>query len=154
MIEIYKLLDPECIKLSMEASKKKQAFEELAKMLYNKQIISEIKPIVDNLLAREKQVSSGIGEGIAIPHDLGIKGLDATYMAFGRKQRGIDFGSMDNRPVTLIFLILGPENYRKDHLELLCKLARILHDPMFRESLHIAKKQEDIIEAIKNQEQK
>jgi mannitol/fructose-specific phosphotransferase system IIA component (Ntr-type) len=138
----------------MEASKKKQAIEELVKMLCDKQKIPEIKPIVDNLLAREKQISSGIGEGIAIPHDLSITGLDATYMAFGRKQSGIDFCSMDNRPVTLIFLILGPEVYRKDHLQILCKLTRILHDPMFRETLHEVKKQEDIIEAIKKQEQK
>lgn len=152
MIKLSQILDPYCIKLSMNAHRKKEAIEELVTVLYEAGKIDEVKPLVKELLAREKMASTGIGEGIAIPHKL-IKGLDDTLMVFGRKKEGIHFDSLDNKPVNLFFLILGPEGHNNDHLRLLSKLARILHDPHFRGVLQDAKRPEDVISAIRKQEE-
>ncbi len=137
----------------MKAHKKKDAIEELVSMLYEAGRINDVNFLVEELLAREKQISTGIGEGVAIPHKL-IAGLDENLIAFGRKNEGIGFDSLDNKPVTMFFLILGPENHYNDHMRILSKLARILHDPLFRQTLHDAQNPEDIIKAIRDQEEK
>ena len=152
MIKLSEILDPRHIRLSMKAHKKKDAIEELVTILHESGKIGEVQTLVKELLEREKMASTGIGEGIAIPHKL-IPGLNDTLMVFGRKKEGVNFDSLDNKPATLFFLILGPEGHNVDHLRLLSKLARILRDPRFRETLQDAGRPEDIISAIRKQEE-
>jgi len=151
VVNLYELLDEKYIKLSLNASRKKDAVEELLTLLQEGGKIKDVKIILKELLAREKMASTGIGEGIAIPHKL-IPGLSETLIAFGRKRDGINYDSIDNKPVTLFFLILGPEGHNNDHLRLLSKLARLLHDPKFRDELNSVSKPKDIINAFRKQE--
>ena len=139
--------------LSMNAHRKKDAIAELVTMLHEAGKIGDVNNLLNELLAREEAVSTGIGQGVAIPHYMGIHGPDDTYIVFGRKQEGIPFDALDNKPVTLFFLIAGPEGKKSNHLQLLCKLARILRDPQLRKNLHEAQKPDDIINVIKQQEE-
>ncbi len=139
--------------LSMNARRKKDAIEELVTVLHEAGKIGDVKNLLNELLAREEAVSTGIGQGVAIPHYMGIHGPDDTHIVFGRKQEGIPFDALDNKPVTLFFLIAGPEGKKSNHLQLLCKLARILRDPQLRKNLHDAQKPDDIISVITRQEE-
>ena len=151
MVNLHEFLDEKYIKLSLKASRKKDAVEELLTLLKEGGKIQDVKNLLKDLLAREKMASTGIGEGIAIPHKL-IPGLSETIIAFGRKRYGLNYDSIDNKPVTLFFLFLGPEGHNNDHLRLLSKLARFLHDPKFRDELNSVSKPKDIINAFRKQE--
>ncbi|MBU1080693.1 MAG: PTS sugar transporter subunit IIA, partial [Spirochaetes bacterium] len=82
---------------------------------------------------REKLSSTGIGEGVAIPHAL-MEGVAATTMAVARLAEPVDFDAEDGGPVDLVFMIAGPRSDTGGHLKLLSKLARTLHDPEFRKA--------------------
>jgi len=105
------------------------------------------------LLERERLGSTGIGEGIAIPHGK-LQGLDEILLSFGRSSEGIDFDAMDGKPVHLFFLLMAPENSAGSHLKILAKISRMLKDPALRNNLLQAKSKEKIWRIIEEQEQK
>ncbi len=147
MLKLSRMLDKECIKLEMSAVRKRDAISELLEVLKDNGKIDDTIPLLNDICEREKSASTGIGYGIAIPHKI-VDGLEKTIIAFGRKKEGINFDSIDGKPVSLFFLILGKEGSTGSHLRLLSKLARLLHDPDFRESLSSAQSAEDIINAF------
>jgi len=151
VLVLSKLLDVRCITLEMRAKKKEEAIQELVDLLYHAGKVPENTLLVKQLLDREKMTSTGIGNGIAIPHDF-IGNLPQTVLAFGRKKEGIPFDAIDQQPVNLFFLLVGPERNNWEHLKLLSKLARLLHDNTFKNTLFEARRPEDILEAITAQE--
>jgi PTS system nitrogen regulatory IIA component len=86
------------------------------------------------ILEREKLGSTGIGEGVAIPHGK-MKGLDTILCAFGRSKKGVEFGAVDRQPVHILFLLLAPEETTGLHLRMLSRISRILRDASFRKRL-------------------
>jgi len=150
--EYSKLLDPACIELTLKSKKKKEVVEELIGLLVRSGKIQNGKDIAEEVLEREKITSTGIGKGAAIPHKL-IRGISQTLIAFGRKKEGINFDAIDKAPVSLFFLLLGPEGRTGEHLKLLSKLARYLHDDGFIRALKEAKNPEDIIEVFRREEE-
>ncbi len=154
MLELSRILDRQCVRLELSASRKKEAIAELIDMVKKAGKIKNINTdsLLKDMLSREKISSTGIGSGVAIPHKL-VEGLDKTVMAFGRKKEGINFDSIDGKPATLFFLILGKEGSSSNHLRLLSRLARLLHDPVFRDSLENAQNPDDVIDAIARQEE-
>ncbi|MBN2233049.1 MAG: PTS sugar transporter subunit IIA [Deltaproteobacteria bacterium] len=104
------------------------------------------------LKEREALGSTGIGEGIAIPHGK-MKQLDHIIAAFGRSRAGIDFDAIDGRPVTLFFLLLAPENSAGLHLKALAKISRMLKDEDFRRRLAAADNGEDLYAEIRAADQ-
>jgi len=86
------------------------------------------------LLERERLGSTGIGDGIAIPHGK-LRNLDQPLLAFGRSRRGVDFKALDGRPVKLFFLLIAPEEAIGLHLKMLARISRILKDPAVRTRL-------------------
>ena len=153
MIRLSKLIDEKCIELDLKANRKKDVINELLTVLKNNGRIGniDIDSVLDEMMEREKSSSTGIGNGIAIPHKL-IPGIDETVMAFGRKQSGINFDSIDGKPAQLFFLILGQEGKSSKHLRILSKLSRLLHNSDFRSVLSNSTSPEDVIEAFKKQE--
>ena len=105
------------------------------------------------LLERERLGSTGIGDGIAIPHGK-LQGLDEILLSFGRSSEGIAFDAMDGKPVHLFFLLMAPENSAGLHLKILAKISRMLKDPALRDNLLRAKSKERIWRIIEEQEQK
>ena len=96
--------------------------------------ISNVEETVAVILEREKLGSTGIGEGIAIPHGK-MKGIDRILCAFGRSKEGVDFDAVDGKPVHIIFLLLAPEDSAGLHIQMLSRISRILRDPSFRKHL-------------------
>lgn len=151
MIKLSDILDTDTIKLEIKADRKKEVIRELLEVLFEYEKIPLVKNLFDDLIAREKITSTGIGREVAIPHKL-IQGIDKTFMVFGRKESGINYGSIDGKPVKLFFLIIGPEGHHTSHLRILSKLSRLLHDDAFRDKLLNAETPGEIIEAVKEQE--
>ncbi|MBX0288436.1 PTS sugar transporter subunit IIA, partial [Halomicroarcula sp. F28] len=95
------------------------------------------------LLAREEETTTGVGMGIGIPHAK-TEAVNRPSLAFVRSEAGVDFGSMDDEPATLIFLILVPEEGGEDHLQILSSLSRALMHDDVRERLHGATDESEV----------
>ncbi|HPR15219.1 MAG TPA: PTS sugar transporter subunit IIA, partial [Smithella sp.] len=107
--------------------------------------------IIDILKQRENLGSTGIGEGVAIPHGK-ISNLNDIVVAFGRSEKGIAYDSLDGKPVHLFFLLLAPENSAGQHLKILAKISKMLKDVYFRNKLIAAKSRDELYQIIIDQE--
>ena len=141
---ISELIDSGCITLDLSARKKPAIIHELISLLVACGRLENPERIESAVLERESLTSTGIGDGIAIPHCLTPE-VDHTVMAFGRHGKGAKFDAVDRKPVRLFFLIIGPENAHNEHLRLLSKLSRHLHDQTLRAGLLSARKAEEIV---------
>ncbi len=127
------LFDPAHVALDVAATSKKRVLELLAQRFADADAL-DANAVFRALLAREQLGSTGIGEGIAIPHAR-IKGLTRPRAAFLRLAEGVDFDAVDHLPVRLVVGLLVPEEATEAHLELLAALAEMLSDPERRHEL-------------------
>ena len=111
----------------LKVNGKKQALSEIAAKAAELTGQGE-RAILENLMQREKLGSTGVGNGVAIPHGK-LPKLNQVFGLFARLDRPIDFGSLDGQPVDLIFLLLAPEGAGADHLKALARVARLLREP-------------------------
>jgi nitrogen PTS system EIIA component len=130
---ISKILLPENILLDTESTSKKRVFERVGLLFENNQQIARSQ-VFDSLFAREKLGSTGLGQGVAIPHGRIAKLRDATA-AFVMTSHPIPFDAPDGQPVNLIFVLLVPERATDLHLQILGELAQIFSDTQFRNRL-------------------
>jgi PTS system nitrogen regulatory IIA component len=130
---ISKILLPENILLDTESTSKKRVFERVGLLFENNQQIARSQ-VFDSLFAREKLGSTGLGQGVAIPHGRIAKLRDATA-AFVMTSHPIPFDAPDGQPVNLIFVLLVPERANDMHLQILGELAQIFSDTQFRNRL-------------------
>ena len=130
---ISKILTPECVLLDSESASKKRVFERVGLLFENTQHIARSQ-VFDSLFAREKLGSTGLGQGVAIPHGR-VKGLRDAVAAFVKMQNPIPFDAPDGQPVTFIFVLLVPERATDMHLQLLGELAQMFSDKSFRDKL-------------------
>ena len=136
MNPLSNLLTPALVLLDLEAGSKKRVFEQ-AGILFESHLGVARSVIFDSLFAREKLGSTGIGQGIAIPHGR-IKGLKQAAGAFIRLAAPVPFDSPDGRPVSLLFVLLVPEQATEEHLQILSELAQRFAERSFREALAAA----------------
>ncbi|MFH0926686.1 MAG: PTS sugar transporter subunit IIA [bacterium] len=151
MIKISDLLNKDVIKANLEAGDKKGVLKELVDLLYESGKVKDKDKVLKVLLEREALGSTGIGEGVAIPHGK-LDNLDKIVAAFGRSLEGVDFGSLDNQPAHLFFLFLAPKDSAGDHLKVLAKISRLLKNTLFREALLTAKDTDEIMNKIREEE--
>ena len=121
------LLTPDAIIAALRVNGKKQALQEMSERAAKVSRLSA-REIFDSLLQRERLGSTGVGDGIAIPHGKLAK-CDRIFGIFARLERPIDFEALDGVPVDLIFLLVAPEAAGADHLKALATIARALRDP-------------------------
>ncbi len=133
---ISKILPPENILLDSESASKKRVFERVGILFENTQHIGRSQ-VFDSLFAREKLGSTGLGQGVAIPHGR-VKGLRDAAAAFVKMQNPIPFDAPDGLPVNFIFVLLVPERATDMHLQLLGELAQMFSDKTFRDKLQSA----------------
>jgi PTS system nitrogen regulatory IIA component len=133
---VAKLLPPSNILLDLQVSSKKRLFEQVGLLFENQHGISRVA-VFDSLFARERLGSTGLGQGIAIPHGR-IKGLKEALGAFVRLAQPVPFDAPDGKPVTLAFALLVPEQATEKHLEILSELAQMFSDRALREALAAA----------------
>jgi PTS system nitrogen regulatory IIA component len=120
------LVAPNAIIPALKVNGKKQAMQELAAKAAKLSGQNE-RVVFETLMQREKLGSTGVGNGIAIPHGK-LPNLPKLFGLFARLDRGIDFEALDGQPVDLIFLLLAPEGAGADHLKALARVARLLRD--------------------------
>jgi PTS system nitrogen regulatory IIA component len=130
---ISQTLPPENIILDTDSTSKKRVFERVGILFENTRQIARSQ-VFDSLFAREKLGSTGLGQGVAIPHGR-IKSLREAVAAFVKTQAPIPFDAPDGQPVNLIFVLLVPERATDLHLQLLGELAQMFSDKNFREQL-------------------
>jgi PTS system nitrogen regulatory IIA component len=133
MNQISKILLPDNILLDTESTSKKRVFERVGLLFENNQQIARSQ-VFDSLFAREKLGSTGLGQGVAIPHGRIAKLRDATA-AFVKTSHPIPFDAPDGLPVNLIFVLLVPERATDLHLQILGELAQMFSDTPFRNRL-------------------
>ncbi len=127
------LVTPNAIMPALKVNNKKQAIAELAAKAAILTGQSE-RDILEILLQREKLGSTGVGNGVAIPHGK-LPKLGKLFGLFARLDRAVDFEALDNQPVDLVFLLLAPESAGADHLKALARVARLLRDPVVANKL-------------------
>ena len=129
MNRIARLLPPTNVLVNLSVSSKKRLFEQAGLLFENNHGIERGK-VFDSLFARERLGSTGLGEGVAIPHGR-IKGLKETLAAVVRLATPIAFDAPDSQPVSLVVFLLVPEHATEEHLEMLSELAELLSDAQY-----------------------
>ena len=132
-MEIADLITSESIIANMRASSKKQVLQEIARRAADVSGLEERK-IFDVLVERERLGTTGVGNGIAIPHGK-VEDIDQLFGVFARLERPINFEAIDDQPVDLIFMLLAPEGAGADHLKALARVSRLLRDKSVCEKL-------------------
>lgn len=133
MTNLAKILSANNVVLDLEVSSKKRAFEQAGLIFENNCGIAR-SMVSDNLFARERLGSTGLGHGVAVPHGR-IKGLKAPLAAFVRLKEAIPFESPDGQPVNLLVFLLIPDQVTQQHLEILSEIAEMFSDENFRNML-------------------
>jgi nitrogen PTS system EIIA component len=137
----------------IKAIDKDGVLREFARLLKAAGKVREEDGIVRVLAEREALGSTGIGDGVAIPHGK-VRGLREIVVAFGRSRNGVDFQSLDGKPVTLFFLLLTPDDNSGDHLKVLARISRILKNPVLRENLRTAHPSQEVRKFILEEDSK
>src|SRR3954465_9891503 len=130
---VGKLLSPTHVLVDLQASSKKRLFEQAGLLFENQDGIARSQ-VFDSLFARERLGSTGLGQGVAIPHGR-IKALKEALGAFIRLSQPVPFDAPDGAPVTLAFILLVPEKATEKHLQILSELAQMFSDPTLREAM-------------------
>jgi len=146
-MKFSELINKNYIISDFEGSTKKQVLEELVEVLAaSKGEIDKVE-LLNALLEREKLGSTGIGDGVAIPHGK-LKGLDNIILLFGKSGQGVDFDAIDGKPVCLVFLLVAPADSAGLHLKALARLSRMLRETEFKNSLLMASDTETLLNII------
>ncbi len=131
----------------LKAKDKKGVLEELAGVISRHESSIDKGALVKVLVERERLGSTGIGDGVAIPHGK-MNGVSRPIISFGRSKQGLDFDSMDGQPTHLFFLLIAPEDSSSVHLQVLAKIAKILKNRDFRKKLMEPGTKEELYQTI------
>lgn len=151
-MKVLEFLDPHSICLEIKSLSKADVINELCERLHANAKISDKESVVTALLEREKLGSTGIGQGVAIPHGKSEHVSQLTG-ALGISRRGVEFESLDGEPVNIIFLMVAPKDTTGQHLKALASVSRLLKDKFFRQAIKEAKSVEEIQKIIREEEE-
>ena len=146
-MKLFEIIEETDIIPELKASDKNGVLEELAEVVYSHDSSIEKGDLVRVLVERERLGTTGIGDGVAIPHGK-VSGVKQPVISFGRSKEGLDFGSMDGQPAYLFFLLVAPENSSGIHLQILARIAKILKNSSFRKKLIEARTREELYQMI------
>jgi PTS system nitrogen regulatory IIA component len=152
-MKIMDILVRDAVILNLDVCTKREALVEMSAALAKVEPQIEADRLLEVLLEREALQSTGIGEGVAIPHGK-MAGLDRLVASFARSPEGIDFESIDGRPTQHFFLLVVPEHSGGQYLKALARISRFFRDPAFRQQLVEAESLEDVVRAIEEEDAK
>jgi PTS system nitrogen regulatory IIA component len=152
-VKILDYLKEEWVIPELQGVDKRSILKELSSVLVKPCQVSSGDDLLQILLEREKLGSTGIGEGIAIPHGR-LKKLKTFFISFGRSSKGVDFDSIDHHLSHLYFLVMAPENSAVDNLKLLGRIVALLKDPSFKKRLLEGKTQKELFQVISEEDEK
>ena len=152
-MKIMDFLNRKAMTTNLKASDKEGVIRELVDLLAKSGDIKNKEDLVKSLLTRESLGSTGIGQGIGIPHakSANAKGLVAV---FGLSRKGVNFDSLDGEPVYIFFLLIAPEESAGPHLKALARISRMLKDKYFRELLKKSKDEKEVLKIIEEEDSK
>jgi fructose-specific phosphotransferase system IIA component len=145
------ILKPENIKVPLEATTKSAAIAELVHLLATNGQVTDEKKVLDSVLERESTRTTGIGNGLAIPHGKCAGTVDLV-MAIGKPAQPIDFQSIDGRPVSVIWMLTSPPDKTGPHIHALARISRLMTIDKFQQALRAAKNADEVYQAIVAQE--
>ncbi len=146
-MKIAELLGKDTIKLNLKANSKMEVLDQLVDVLYYAGRLNDKQLYKEEILKRESLSSTGIGEGIGIPHGK-TSAVKKASLALGIFRDGVDFDSLDGAPVNIVFMIAAPEGANNEHLETLSRLSVLLMNPEFKEGLLSSKVPEDVFNLL------
>ncbi len=152
-MRLSELLRREAVMLEVTDLDKWQVIERLTDLLVSSGRLGSAKRqgVLDALLVRERSMSTGMENGIAIPH-CSMEDIEDTLVTLGVSRSGIDFESIDGRPTHLILLLVTPKNKTKVHIRTLAEIAKLLNDARFRDDLVAAATSDEVIELVRRRE--
>jgi len=152
-MKITDFLDPKAVSANLQATDKEGVIKELVDLLYRAGSIKDKEKLLKILVSREALGSTGIGQGVGIPHGK-CDGVKELVAAFGLSQKGVNFDSLDGEPVYIFFLLVAPEDSAGPHLKALARISRILKDKVFRETLKQCRDEKTILKLIEEEDSK
>jgi fructose-specific phosphotransferase system IIA component len=145
------ILKPQNILVPLAAKTKNEAIGELVSLLARNGDIQDAKAVLDAVLERETTRTTGIGNGLAIPHGK-CNGTNQLVMAIGKLETPIDFQAIDGRPVSIVWLLTSPPDKTGPHIHALARISRLMTIDKFRQALNQAKSAQEIFDVIVQQE--
>lgn len=137
VLELRNIIDRDCVKVPLESSDKRGVIDELVDVLAAQGRVSNANALKDAVWTREQTRTTGIGQGLAIPHGK-CAGMDDLAMAIGRPAQAMDFEAIDQKPVRLVVLLASPPDRTSDHIQALAHISRMLVSDEFRRAIYDA----------------
>jgi len=140
-------ITPEHVKIKLESENKEEVIEELVSLLVETSDVSDMDEIYEAVMNREREGSTGLEKGVAIPHAKS-DAVKKLSIVIGISRGGVDFEAQDGKPSHLLFLMVAPTSESGPHVQAIAKIVRMIKLDKFRKKLLEAKKPEDVVEAI------
>lgn len=149
-MELSDLTHPDLVRLDLESTAKDDVLGELGALLATREPALSVEQVKKLLVMRERLASTGVGEGVAIPHGKAQE-VGSIALAVGISRAGVPFDAVDGKPVHILFALLAPENAGSDNLKALARISRLLKDPVIRAGILAAGSPEEIIAILKEE---
>lgn len=144
---LHQLLPPERVRVGVRAASKEAVISILVEMLADHPAVHDLEAVRDAVLRREQNFSTGVGKGLGLPHAK-TAGVTETLAAFVLTAEPVDFQAIDNMPVRLVFLLVGPEDATTLHIKILSRLSRLMNRDPFRKKLLEATSAADVVHLL------
>lgn len=151
-MNIISLLDSSTVLPDLKAKNKEEVLNKLISLFSSKVSEQELSIIREAVFERESIMSTGVGNGLAIPHGK-ARGISGNYAAFGLLKSPVDYEAIDGEPVSMVFLLVGPQSSNSFHIKMLSRISRLMNNSEFRDQLNKCSSAEEIIEVFKEEEQ-
>ena len=151
-MKVHELLNTNNILTEFKTENKNDVINELVDLLKGDKRVLDLEDIRKCVFEREEKMSTGVGKGFAIPHGK-TNSVEDILAAFGKNESPIEYNSLDEEPVHLVFLLIGKENLLAKHIKLLSRISRMMNNEEFRKKLIQAKNKETILQLFQEEEQ-
>ena len=152
-MNIYTLLDSGTILANLNVSSKEELLNKMIDAFADSVTTDQLEEIRTSVFEREKIMSTGVGKQLAIPHGK-VKSIEKHYASFAILTNPIDYNSIDDEPVSMVFLLAGPESKNTTHIKLLSRISRLMNSSAFREALFECNVSEEIYKAFHEEEER
>lgn len=152
-MNIYSLLDKETILANLKVENKEELLNKMIDVLGGQVGEAQLDEIRTSIFERENIMSTGVGKQLAIPHGK-VKSIEENHASFAILDDPIDYDSIDDEPVRMVFLLAGPEKKNSSHIKLLSRISRLMNSTTFREALFACETPEEIYDTFYKEEVK
>lgn len=150
-MQIHHFLTPQTVRVGLPGETKEEVLDNLIGLLEGQTQVRDLEEVRQAVLNREAVMSTGVGKRLALPHAK-TSAVTGTVAAFATTAVPIDFGAIDNQPVTLLFLLVGTEEAKSQHIKLLSRVSRLMNRDAFRERLLTAGAPEEVLQLFEEGE--